>query len=102
MNRICLLLTSLLLFVSAGFAQDRSLEKVVRETYRKLETYNAAAQVFQNEYSRKPLRSDANLSFELTDFRSGDIRDIVHQRYADLVTPADRRRRFTHSRWTLH
>ena len=86
MNRIYLALTSLLLFVITGFAQDRSLEKIVRETYRKLEHYNAAAQLFQNEYTRKPFRSDANLSFELSDFRSGDVRDILHKRYADLVT----------------
>ena len=86
MNRICLVLTSLLLFVGTTFAQDRSLEKVVRETYRKLENYNAAAQVFQNEYSRKPLRSDANLSFELADFRWGDVRDILYKPYAELVT----------------
>ena len=49
MNRIaCLVITSLLLFVSQSFAQDRSLEKVVRETYRKLENYNAAAQAAQS------------------------------------------------------
>ena len=86
MNRICLAFTSLLLFFSTGFPQDRSLEKVVRETYRKLEQYNAAAQVFQNEYTKKAFRSEANLSFELSDFRSGDVRDILHKRYADLVT----------------
>ena len=61
-------------------------EKVVRETYRKLENYNAAAQIFQNEYTKKSLRSDANLSFELSDFRSGNVSDILYKRYADLVT----------------
>ena len=86
MNRICLVVTSLFLFVSTGFAQDRSLEKVVRETYRKLENYNVAAQVFQNEYSRRPLRSDAGLRFELADFRWGDVRDVLYKRYAELVT----------------
>ena len=87
MNRIvCLVLTSLLLLVTQAFAQDRSLEKVVRETYRKLENYNAAAQVFKNEYTKKVIRSEANLSFELSDFRSGDIRDILYKRYAELVT----------------
>lgn len=87
MNRIvCLAITSLLLFVSQSFAQDRSLEKVVRETYKKLENYNAAAQVLQNEYTKKSFRADANLSFELSDFRSGDVRDILYKRYADLVT----------------
>ena len=87
MNRIaCLLVTSLFLLVTPVLAQDRSPEKVVRETYRKLENYNAAAQIFQNEYTKKTLRTDANLSFELGDFRSGDVRDILYKRYADLVT----------------
>ena len=89
MNRIaCLVLTSLLLLVTQAFAQDKSLEKVVRETYKKLENYNAAAQVFQNEYTTKISRLEANLSFELSDFRSGDVRDILYKRYTELVTPA--------------
>ena len=86
MNRICLVITSLLLFVSPALAQDQSLEKVVRETYRKLEHYNAAAQLFKNEGTKKSFRSEANLSFELSDFRSGDVSDIVDKRYAELVT----------------
>jgi hypothetical protein len=86
MNRIACFITSLLLSVTPVLAQDRSLEKLVRETYRKLENYNAAAQIFQNEYTKKSLRSDANLSFELSDFRSGNVSDILYKRYADLVT----------------
>jgi hypothetical protein len=86
MNRIYLVVTSLLLFVTAGFAQDRSPEKIVRETYRKLENYNAAAQSFENESRRKPYSSVASLSFQLSDFRSGDVRDILYKRYAELVT----------------
>ena len=82
--------TSLLLsafLVSAGMSQERATpEKVVRETYRKLESYNAAAQVFESEYSRKTLRSDANLTFELSDFRSGNINEILNKPYAELVT----------------
>ncbi|HEX5886748.1 MAG TPA: hypothetical protein VFY67_19555, partial [Pyrinomonadaceae bacterium] len=87
---VCLVLTSLLLCAlgtSAVMAQNRaSQEKLVRETYRKLEHYNAAAQMFQSEQTRKPLRSEANLSFELNDFHSGDIREILNQRYVELVT----------------
>ena len=64
------------------------MEKTVRETYRKVENYNAAAQNFQNEYSRKPYRAEANLSFELRDFRSGIVPEILASRYVDLVTPA--------------
>lgn len=93
MNRkTWLAITSLLLLtcsVTSGIAQDRSTslqEKIVRETYRKLEIYNAAAQVFENEQSPGRFRSDANLSFELSDFRSGDIQEILHKRYAELVT----------------
>lgn len=62
-------------------------EKVIRETYRKLEIYNAAAQVFQNEQSpsrRSP--ADAKLSFALTGFRSGTVAEIMSRRYAELVT----------------
>jgi hypothetical protein len=93
MKRItCLTSTSLLLlafFISAGTAQERSNsvhEKIVRETYKKLENYNAAAQVFQNEYTKRSFRVDANLSFELSDFRSGDIVEILNKPYAELVT----------------
>jgi hypothetical protein len=88
----CLVITSLLLSVlltGAGAVQARSStaqEKIVRETYRKLENYNAAAQVFQTELNRKALRSEANLSFELSDFRFGNIDTILNQRYAELVT----------------
>jgi hypothetical protein len=92
---VCLVLTSLLfsaLCTSAVMGQVRpspaSQEKLVRETYKKLENYNAAAQLFQNELTKKPLRSGANLSFELHDFRSGDVREILNQRYAELVTLA--------------
>jgi len=90
MKRTYLAFTSLLLsllFVGPAGAQGRSnaeQERVIRETYRKLETYNAAAQIFQNEMTRKPIR-DA-LSFELTAFRSGNVAEIINQRYADLVT----------------
>src|SRR5688500_11821608 len=82
--------TSLLLsafLVSAGIAQERATpEKVVRETYKKLESYNAAAQDFENEYSRKTFRSDANLTLELSDFRSGNVNEILSKPYAELVT----------------
>ncbi|HKG77986.1 MAG TPA: hypothetical protein VKA78_01175, partial [Pyrinomonadaceae bacterium] len=90
---VCLVLTSLLLAAlctSAVMAQTRPLqasqEKLVRETYKKLENYNAASQVFQNELTKKPPRSEANLSFELSNFRSGDVGEILNQRYAELVT----------------
>ena len=87
---VCLVLTSLLLSAlctSAVMAQSRaSREQSVRDTYRKLEHYNAAAQIFQSEQTKKPLRSEANLSFELSDFRGGDVSEILNRRYVELVT----------------
>src|SRR5215216_4866717 len=92
MKRTYLAFTSLLLsllFVGPAGAQGRSdagQETVVRETYRKLEIYNAAARIFQKEMTRRPIRAEANLAFELTAFRSGNVTEILNQRYADLVT----------------
>src|SRR5689334_8114342 len=76
------------LFPGPTMAQGRSsaAEKSVRETYRKLETFHAAAQLYKNELSRKPNRSDAGLSFELSNFRYGKVDEILNQRYAELVT----------------
>ena len=92
MNRLnclpCYLFLICVIVVPAA-AQSRSAvvqEKVIRETYRKLEIYNAAAQVFRNEVRKRPLRPEANLTFELADFRSGDIQEVVNKPYAELVT----------------
>ena len=83
-----LVFTSLLLCTLVGpvMGQQSSAEKLVRETYRKLENYNAAAQLFKNEFSRKQVRWAAGLSFDLSDFRVGKVDEILNQRYADLVT----------------
>src|SRR5215204_573465 len=81
---VCLILT-LILCVSAAVAQNLP-ENIVRETYKKLETYNAAAQIYRNEQNRRPLQPEANLKFELSDFRSGSTGEILNQRYAELVT----------------
>lgn len=90
MKRIaCLVFTLLVFLVGPVLAQDRTgatPEKIVRETYRKLEIYNAAAQIFENEHTRKPFRSEASLKFELGDFRWGDIQEIQNKPYAELVT----------------
>ena len=85
----CLGLLVICVFVVPATAQAHSAaaqEKLIRETYRKLEFYNAAAHVFQKEQSTDRLRSDAKLSFELGDFRSGDVQEIAGRRYAELVT----------------
>ena len=81
-----LLLCTLLAGPVMGQGRSSSAETLVRETYRKLETYHAAAQLFKNEFSRRPVRSDAGLSFELSDFRYGKVDEILNQRYAELVT----------------
>lgn len=85
---VCLVFTLLVSFVGPVLAQEQSnatLEKVVRETYRKLEIYNAAAQIFENERTRKPFRSDASLNFELSDFHFGDVKEILNKPYTELV-----------------
>jgi len=86
---VCLIFTLLVCLVGPVLAQEPRndlREKVVRETYRKLEIYNAAAQVFEKERTRKPFRPEANLKFELSDFHSGDIQEIQNRPYAELVT----------------
>ena len=92
MKRIAYL-TFISLFLCAPgpvMAQERNsnAEKLVRETYRKLETYHAAAQLYRHELSGKTIHSDAGLSFELSDFRTGNVDEILNRRYADLVTLA--------------
>ena len=85
---LCLFITSLLFFVGESLATPAlQHEKTVRDAYSKLETYNASAQIFQKEGTKKALLADANLSFQLTDFRSGDVREILSRRYTDLVSP---------------
>ena len=90
LNRVTLF--SLCFFCLPLTATARSFtaqEKLVRDTYRKLEIYNAAAQVFQKEQSGRAGTSQARLSFELADFRSGDVREIAGSCYAELVTLAN-------------
>jgi hypothetical protein len=86
MNRTACLILLLFSFGPAPAQARSNPEKIVRDTYRKLETYNAAAQVFHNELKGIPLRSDGNLNFALSDFRSGNIQDILTKPYAELVT----------------
>ncbi|HET7112748.1 MAG TPA: hypothetical protein VFI57_03855, partial [Pyrinomonadaceae bacterium] len=84
MNRInWIFICVALCCASAGATQQ---EKLIRDTYAKLEAYNAAAQVLQNEFTRKPVRAETSLHFELGDFRSGNIKEILNQPYAGLIT----------------
>ena len=87
LNRLTLL--SLCFFYLPAVMQARSFtsqEKLIRETYRKLEIYNAAAQVFQQEQSGHGARAQPRLALELSDFRSGDLPEIAARRLAELVT----------------
>lgn len=87
LNRLTLFLICLIVLpISAQARSAGAQEKLIRETYRKLELYSAAAQVFLKEQSTRQPRSDAKLSFELADFRSGNVQEIVGRRYAELVT----------------
>src|SRR5262245_36860418 len=61
-------------------------ETLVRDTYRKLEQYSAAAQQYRNEFDRGVLRAEANLKLELSDFSSGSIQDILNLPYPRLIT----------------
>ncbi|HET8783251.1 MAG TPA: hypothetical protein VFM63_12585, partial [Pyrinomonadaceae bacterium] len=72
--------------ICCAHASAANQEKLIRETYAKLEAFNAAAQVLQNEFTRKPFKAEANLRFELGDFKSGDVKEILAQRYAGLIT----------------
>lgn len=85
---VCLAFTLLITLYGPAFAQERTNqhEKTVRETYRKLEIYNAAAQIFDNERARRTVRPEASLKFELSDFRSGNVQEIINQPYVELVT----------------
>jgi len=77
-SRLALVLTLFFLASLPATAQvsARDQEKLIRDTYRKLESYNAAAQIFQLEQSNRP-RREAGLSFALGDFRSGDVKEIA-------------------------
>ncbi len=62
MKRIMLVLILLYsVFFCVAYSGRHAQEKLIRETYRKLEIYNAAAQIFQNEQTRRPFRAEANL-----------------------------------------
>jgi hypothetical protein len=84
MKRMNWILICVVLFYA--YANAAQQEKVIRETYLKLETYNEAAQILENEFARKPFRPDASLRFELGDFRSGAIKEILNKPYTGLIT----------------
>src|SRR5688572_14407524 len=86
MKRIKLFAICVALIFCAGTSAMAKHEKLIRETYSRLEIYNAAAQVLQNEFTKKRFTSEDNLRFELGEFRSGDVKEILGQPYAELIT----------------
>lgn len=85
-NRVFILLIGIFVSATVVMAQPKRHEQLVQETYAKLERYNAAAQVLQNEFTRRAFRDEAGLRFELGDFRSGAIEEILGKPYAELLT----------------
>jgi len=61
-------------------------EKLIRGAYEKLSSYNKAAQVFKNDGANKPAVPESEITFSLTDFRSGPIQEILQRRFAVVVT----------------
>lgn len=86
MKRMYWVLICIFFCTGVSVAEPKHRERLVRETYAKLASYNAAAQVMQNEFTRKQFVADASLRFELGDFRSGELREILGKSYASLVT----------------
>jgi hypothetical protein len=76
----------ILVALCCAHASAAQPEKLIRETYAKLEAYNAAAQVLDNEFTKKPFRADASLGFELGAFRSGSVAEILNKPYTGLIT----------------
>jgi hypothetical protein len=86
MKRIKLFAICVVLLCCAATSAVAKQEKLIRETYARLESYNAAAQVLHNEFTKQPFRTEANLRFELGDFRSGEVKEILARPYAGLIT----------------
>jgi hypothetical protein len=72
--------------ISCATASAAQQEKLIRQTYAKLEAYNAAARALDTELTRQQFRQDASLRFEVGDFRSGSIKEILNHPYARLIT----------------
>jgi hypothetical protein len=72
--------------ICCAYANAAQQEKLIRETYARLETYNIAARAFEKEFAGKPFGVDGSLRFELGDFRSGSIKEILDKPYAGLIT----------------
>lgn len=61
-------------------------EQLIRDTYAKLERYNAAAVEFRSESLQTDVSSQPQIKFELSGFRVGDIQSIINQPYSSLLT----------------
>jgi hypothetical protein len=61
-------------------------EKLVRDTYRKLEIYSRAAELSKMNGVTANVRDDSVLNFKLSNFHSGPIDDIKSVRQRELIT----------------
>ena len=62
-------------------------EHLVRAAYEKVVLYNKAAQVFKSDHNQELSKTEDEISFSLTSFRTGPVQEILRKRYIDLVTP---------------
>ncbi len=97
-SRFVVVVSMLLLGVMAKGQQMTHEEVVVRTTYAKLSYAIQIEEISQilrdSKMSNKPVdhttfskrMRDAELKFELTDFKSGNLSDISQTKYSDLVT----------------
>jgi len=67
-------------------AEQTPQEKLIREVYEKLARMNRAARSGVTRKTDTVVRADEGLSFELSDFKVGPIKDIQSIRAADLVS----------------
>lgn len=86
MKRMYWIVICVLMSGFAVMAQPGQREKSIRETYAKLASYNAAAQVMQNEFAGTPVVAEESLRFELSDFSSGNIAQILGKPYGSTIT----------------
>jgi hypothetical protein len=60
--------------------------QIIRATYEKLSTYNKASMVWRSERDLRSSNNGLELKFELRDFRSGPLEEILSRKNIDLVT----------------
>lgn len=64
-----------------------SEEMLVRSTYEKLIAYHKGTLLQESREAKIPLSKNLDMKFELRNFRTGPIQEILETRHKDLVTP---------------